>query len=120
YYHIHNNVPSDLLDDLIDYAEVVKYYTIDYALNDCLSVTKLMNKLPSPTKFSTSKITPNDIFTLNYYEEEYDDVSSSDDTNYHVEMNALDDELTLKDDDILDELKQNSLIGVHVRDEPYE
>ncbi|CAF4619287.1 unnamed protein product, partial [Rotaria sp. Silwood2] len=45
----------------------------------------------------------------------YDDVSSSDDTNYHVEMNALDDEFVF-----LVELKQNSLIGVHVRDEPYE
>ncbi|CAF4813608.1 unnamed protein product, partial [Rotaria sp. Silwood2] len=54
----------------------------------------------------TSTTTPNDIFTLNYYEEEYDNVSSSDDTNYHVEINAPDDELTLKDNDISDELKQ--------------
>ncbi|CAF4573959.1 unnamed protein product, partial [Rotaria sp. Silwood2] len=51
--------------------------------------------------------------------EEYDNVSSSDDTNYHVEINAPDDELTLKDNDISDELKQNSLTEVHVQDEPY-
>lgn len=29
YYHIHKNTPIDLLDDLIDYAKVVKHYTID-------------------------------------------------------------------------------------------
>ena len=85
-----------------------------------LAVTKSVNILPSPTKSLTLTTTSNDIFTLNHYEEEYDDVSPSDEINYHVEINAPHDELTLNDNDILDEQKQSSLTGVCVRDQPYE
>ncbi|CAF1464395.1 unnamed protein product [Rotaria sordida] len=96
-------------EQVIEDEKEIKELLINYALNDCLGVTKLVNKLPSPTKSSTSTTTCNDIVTLKYYEEEY-----------YVEINAPNDELTLNDNDIPDEQKQNSLTGVHVRDEPYE
>jgi len=79
-----------------------------------------VNKLPLTTKSSTLTTTSDDKFTCNYYEEDYDDISSSDEINYPVEIHAPNDKLTLNDDDISDELKQNVLTGVHVQDEPYE
>ncbi|CAF4095163.1 unnamed protein product, partial [Rotaria sordida] len=117
------NVPRQFMymqGQVIQDEKEIRELLITYALNDCLGVTKLVNKLPSPTKSSTSTTTCNDIFTHNYYEEEYDDVFSSDEINYHVEINAPNDGLTLNGNDISDELKQNSLTGVYVRDEPYE
>ena len=107
-------------EQVIQDEKEIRELLIHYALNDCLAVTKLVNILPSPTKSVTLTTTSNDIFTLNHYEEEYDDVSPSDETNYHVEINAPHDELTLNDNDIPDEQKQSLLTGVGVRDEPYE
>ncbi|CAF2887268.1 unnamed protein product [Rotaria sp. Silwood2] len=107
-------------EQVIQDEKQIRQLLINYALNDCLSVTKLVHELPSPTRSSTSTTTTNDIFTFNYFEEEYDDISSSDEICYHVEINAPNDESTLNDHDISDEQNQNSLTGVHVRDEPYE
>ncbi|CAF3013882.1 unnamed protein product, partial [Rotaria sp. Silwood2] len=81
---------------------------------------RTMHELPSPTRSSTSTTTSNDIFKFNYFEEEYDDISSSDEICYHVELNAPNDGLTLNDNDIPDKQEQNLLTGVHVQDEPYE
>ncbi|CAF4983685.1 unnamed protein product, partial [Rotaria sp. Silwood1] len=117
------SVPKQFMymrEQVIEDEKEIRELLINYTLNDCLGVTKLINKLPPPTKSSTSITTSNDTFTLNYYEEEYDDVSSSDEINYHIEINAPNDGLTLNDNDIPDEQKQNSLTGVHVQDEPYE
>ncbi|CAF1538046.1 unnamed protein product, partial [Rotaria sordida] len=83
-------------------------------------VTKLVNKLPLATKSSKSTTTSDDKFAFNYDEEEYDDISLSDEINYHVEIHARNDELILNDNDIPDEPKQNSLTGVYVQNEPYE
>jgi uncharacterized protein YqgQ len=107
-------------EDVIKDEKEIRQLLINYALNDCLGVTKLVNKLPLTTKSSTLTTTSDDKFTCNYYEEEYDDISSSDEINYPVEIHAPNDKLTLNDNDIPDEPKQNSLTGVHVQDEPYE
>ena len=107
-------------EQVIKDEKEIRQLLINYALNDCLGVTKLVNKLPLTTKSSTLTTTSDDKFTCNYYEEEYDDISSSDEINYPVEIHAPNDKLTLNDDDISDELKQNVLTGVHVQDEPYE
>ena len=72
-------------EQVIQDEKEIRELLINYALNDCLAVTKLVNILPSPTKSLTLTTTSNDIFTLNHYEEEYDDVSPSDEINYHVE-----------------------------------
>jgi hypothetical protein len=113
-------------EQVIEAEEEIRQLLVKYALNDCLSVTKLVNELPLPlttrssTSTSTSITTADNKFTLNYYEEELDDISSSDEIDYHVEIHAPNDKLTLNDDDIPDEPAQNSLTGVHVQNEPYE
>ena len=107
-------------EQVIQHEEEIRQLLVSYALNDCLGVTKLVNKLPLVPTYSISTTTSSRKSKFDYYEQEVDDTSSSDETDYHVEIHAPNDKLKLNDDDIPDEPKQDLLAGVHVRDEPYE
>ena len=115
------NIPEQILKD----EEEIRQLMINYALNDCLPVTKLVHQLPSPTE---SKFTRPSI--LNVLELISDDELPLDDKpepinkwkinvfNYDVNVYAQNDIVKLHDDFKIDSKPVcGTFTGSHVRDD---
>ncbi|CAF3428295.1 unnamed protein product [Rotaria socialis] len=96
-------------NQIIENEEEYRKLMIIYALNDCLAVTKLIPNIYDDKQLINYEqdLVPGDLFL-------------SDEINHDVEIHVQREVSELNDDHIHIEPIHNALIGVHVKDGPYE